>query len=95
LIQGAKVQVDRVRHLMLPRDLRFRSLVDEHKAIVDAIARRDPDGAVDAMHEHVEGVLRHLDEIRDRYPDYFEHEAARGRPPRQPLKFETLRTKDG
>jgi DNA-binding GntR family transcriptional regulator len=83
LIQSTKVHVDRVRHLMLPRDLRFRSLVDEHEAIVDAIARHEPDAAAAAMHEHLEGVLRGLDDIRGRYPDYFENEQVRGRPSRQ------------
>lgn len=82
-IQGSKVHLDRLRHLMLPRDLRFRSLVDEHEAIVEAIAGHDPDAAAATMHDHLEGVLRGLDEIRNRYPEYFENRMGRGRPLRQ------------
>lgn len=81
-VQNAKVHVDRVRRLMLTRDLRFRSLVDEHAAILAAIAAGSPSTAAQAMHEHLEGVLHNLPEARMRHPDFFEADEAARRPVR-------------
>jgi DNA-binding GntR family transcriptional regulator len=82
-IQSAKVHVDRVRHVILPRDLRFRSLVDEHVAILAGIMEGSPAAAAAAMHEHLDGVLRGLPDAQEAYPEYFEQKDARQRPPRQ------------
>jgi GntR family transcriptional regulator, rspAB operon transcriptional repressor len=71
-IQGAKVQVDRVRHLALPQELGFRKLVEEHRAILAAIEAHEPDRADAAMREHLQRLIRALPEIQKNYPDYFE-----------------------
>ena len=71
-IQGAKVHVDRVRHLALPQDLGFRKLVEEHRAILAAIAAGSPEQADAAMREHLQRLVQALPDIQAKHPDYFE-----------------------
>jgi GntR family transcriptional regulator, rspAB operon transcriptional repressor len=71
-IQSAKVQVDRVRHLVLPQELGFRKLVEEHRAILGAIAGGAPERADAAMRTHLQGLVNALPDIQAKYPDYFE-----------------------
>jgi DNA-binding GntR family transcriptional regulator len=49
-------------------------VVVEHRAIVEAIARRDPLAAEAAMRAHLESVLPVFDQVRAAYPAYFEPE---------------------
>jgi DNA-binding GntR family transcriptional regulator len=81
-IQGAKVHADRVRHLILPNDLRLRILVEEHRAILAAIRKRSPDQAVAAMKDHLSGLIRRMPDILDSHADYFERDDGALRPTR-------------
>jgi DNA-binding GntR family transcriptional regulator len=49
----------------------MREMVAEHRLVVDALARRDPDGAEAALRHHLGMVLSALDDIRREHPDYF------------------------
>lgn len=82
-IQSAKVHVDRVRRIILPRDLRFGSLIDQHNAILAGISKGSPAAAAAAMHEHLDGVLRGLPQAQAAFPEYFEQSDAPQRPQRQ------------
>ena len=70
-LQPIKMHMDRVRHLTaaeFPRD----RLVGQHRAIVAAVAARDPDAAEASMRAHLRGVLDDLPRIAAAQPDHFE-----------------------
>lgn len=82
-VEPAKMHVDRVRHLMLPKDIRARGLVAEHERIFNALLDRDADEAEAAMRDHLDGLVRGLDEFALRHPDFFDT-GERERPARVP-----------
>ena len=49
IVEDLKVQFDRVRLLSLPQATPIKTLVDQHRAIADALAQRDPARAEQAM----------------------------------------------
>jgi DNA-binding GntR family transcriptional regulator len=74
VIKREKAQIDRFRLLTLPIPQRPTRVIAEHEAIVEAIAKRDPQAAITAMRSHLESVLPVFDEIRAAHPDFFEPE---------------------
>ena len=70
-LQPIKMHMDRVRHLTVV-ELPLGRLVAEHRAIVEAIAARDAEGAETAMRRHLRGVLADLPQIVAAEPDFFE-----------------------
>ena len=75
LVEQVKVQVDRFRRLTLPVPGRMRMVLDEHAAIITAIAARDSARASAAMTAHLEGLQASIANMRDLNPDYFVGEA--------------------
>lgn len=71
IIRQIRVQVERYRRLTLPQPGRMQMVVAEHGRVVDGIAARDPDGAVAAMHEHLDKLQLDIAVFRDLWPDYF------------------------
>jgi len=71
LIQQVKVQIDRYRRLTLPVRGRMGLVVAEHKAIVDAIAAKDPDGAVAALTTHLDDMQSSIADAQKANPRYF------------------------
>ncbi|MEM7446306.1 MAG: GntR family transcriptional regulator [Pseudomonadota bacterium] len=71
VIVDAKVHMDRARRLSL-REQGIKKLLADHEAIVDAIKSRDADRAVDAMRQHLLDIDLQMDQIKARYPAYFE-----------------------
>ena len=71
LSQRAKGHLNRVRRLSLPEPGYLMEMISEHRAVVAAVARRDPDAAEHALRHHLRMVL---DAARDpgQHPDYFE-----------------------
>ena len=71
LIEGLKVQMDRVRYLSL---LRFPmvKLTAQHEAIVDAIGAGDQEAAEMAVRGHLREILSDLPAIFADKPDFFE-----------------------
>ena len=71
LVEQVKVQVDRFRRLTLPVPGRMRMVLDEHAAIIAAIAARDPARAGAAMTAHLDGLQASIANMRDLNPGYF------------------------
>lgn len=71
IILQAKTQVDRYRQLTLPLQGRMDGVLDEHRAVVEAIAAGDPVKAVRAMREHLDHVLPVLEVTRQLRPEFF------------------------
>jgi DNA-binding GntR family transcriptional regulator len=71
LIQSVKTQVDRYRLLTLPQTGRIARVIDEHAAVVAAIAHRDADRAIAAMGHHLDGLRISMEDIRRMNPDFF------------------------
>lgn len=71
VIQEAKAQLDRIRHLGLTRPGRPRETVLEHRAIADRVIAGDAKGAVEAMRAHLGTVMDVLGDIAEKHADYF------------------------
>jgi DNA-binding GntR family transcriptional regulator len=71
IIQQAKIQVDRYRQLTLPLQGRMDGVLEEHRAVVDAIANGDAARAVQAMRDHLDHVLPVLEITRQLRPELF------------------------
>nr|WP_052170250.1 GntR family transcriptional regulator [Massilia sp. JS1662] len=71
IIQQAKTQMDRYRQLTLPLEGRMAGVLEEHRAVVDAIEARDPARAVAAMREHLDHVMPVLEITRKLRPEFF------------------------
>lgn len=72
LIQQVKVHVDRYRRLTLPQPGRMARAIAEHEVIMAAIDARDPDGAVAAIDDHLDGLLADIAATRELNPDLFQ-----------------------
>lgn len=65
------LQVNRARQLILPNPNRVSDTLEEHRAIVDALEARDPEGARQATKFHLSQLLRHLEAVERDRPDLF------------------------
>ena len=73
VVRNAKVQLDRVRHLVLPDLLRTEQLKLEHTAIVRHLeGEGDLEAGRAVVIQHGSNVLDQIPEVRRRYPSYFE-----------------------
>jgi GntR family transcriptional regulator, rspAB operon transcriptional repressor len=70
LVRRNAGHVDRLRRLHLPSEGKTQAVVRDHRRIVEAIARQDPQAAQDSLREHLSGTLGQLEDICQRYPDY-------------------------
>jgi DNA-binding GntR family transcriptional regulator len=71
MIQQAKTQMDRYRQLTLPLEGRMAGVLQEHRAVVEAIEAGDPERAVASMREHLEHVMPVLEITRKLRPEFF------------------------
>jgi DNA-binding GntR family transcriptional regulator len=71
VIEGTKSQMDRVRQLSTVQFPTAR-LIDQHTAIVAAVAARNPAAAEAAMRDHLRAILLDLPLIRQSLPEYFD-----------------------
>lgn len=71
LIEGVKLQMDRVRHLTL-HQFPMDELVDQHKSIVNAIEAGDVSAAESAMRTHLREILKTLPAVAASKPEFFE-----------------------
>lgn len=62
-INTASSSIYRARLLMIPAPGRLNDTIDEHAAIIDAIAQRDVPRAEDAMRHHVNQILKRLETL--------------------------------
>lgn len=65
------LHVNRARQLVLPNPRRVSDTLDEHTAIVDALAARDPDAARAATEFHLGQLIRHLEAVERDRPELF------------------------
>ena len=70
LVRRRSGHLDRLRRLDLPSSGKAERVVRDHRAIVAALAARDPDAAQAAMRTHLSGTLGRIEDIRARHPDY-------------------------
>jgi DNA-binding GntR family transcriptional regulator len=75
-IAQSKVHLDRVRHMSLVTQDVMRSLVRQHRAIVDGIAAANTKAAVAAARQHTRETLRVLPDLIATHPDYFHPDSA-------------------
>jgi DNA-binding GntR family transcriptional regulator len=91
-IEGAKGQMDRVRHLAISIARKQAAILAEHEAVVDRLLVRDRAGAVDAMRTHLRAILRTIEMLRNQRNDYFADEESAAPAPRQ--RASTRKTPD-
>ena len=70
LVRRRSGHLDRLRRLDLPSPGKAERVVRDHRAIVTALAARDPEAAQAAMRTHLSGTLGRIEDIRARHPDY-------------------------
>ena len=70
LVRKQSGHVDRLRHLNLPANGKAEAIVQDHRAILEALERRDPAAAEAALRQHLAGTLSFVQDIRARYPEW-------------------------
>lgn len=83
IVENAKAQMDRVRHLSIRSPLKLGSIIEEHGAILDRVVHRDRDGALDALRAHLRGLFHSVESLANENQKYFA-EAGEGAPRRAP-----------
>jgi DNA-binding GntR family transcriptional regulator len=81
VLENVKAQMDRVRFLSLPDATPMPLLIEQHRAILAAIRRREPDAAERAMRAHLGEILRSLPALAQRFPELFEAPTTTGAAP--------------
>jgi DNA-binding GntR family transcriptional regulator len=71
-LQNVKLQMDRVRYLSLPEATPEELLTEQHRSIVRALHKGNPDKAEAAVRQHLGELLRSLPLLVQKFPDYFE-----------------------
>ena len=72
VVARANGHLNRVRRLSLAEPSYLAEMIKEHKAVVDAVGRGEPDAAENALRHHLRMVLSDLPNIRHDHPEYFE-----------------------
>ena len=72
MVLDVKVHMDRVRHLTLQDRDSMRILVQQHRAIIEAIDARDPEQAEAAMKHHLYEIMNDLPRVLAQNADLFE-----------------------
>lgn len=70
-VRDVKFHMDRVRRLSLLSQQHMFFIVGEHIEILDRLRAHDAAGADQSMAVHLVSVMRELDVIRARHPEYF------------------------
>lgn len=70
--ERAKAHLNRVRRLSLGMPDYLSKMIDEHRAVVAAVAVQDPDAAETALRHHLRMVLREVPRLRAQLPDFFD-----------------------
>ncbi|MBS9721412.1 GntR family transcriptional regulator [Tianweitania sp. BSSL-BM11] len=76
-LEDLKIHINRVRHISARQFSRQR-LIGQHAEVVEAIRRRDPDRAVEAMRIHLQEIVIDLPGIVEAQPDFFTRSGAPG-----------------
>jgi GntR family transcriptional regulator, rspAB operon transcriptional repressor len=71
VLENLKAQMDRVRYLSMPDATPMDTLVGQHAAIVDGLARHSPDDAEAAVRAHLGEILVSLPRLAQANPELF------------------------
>jgi GntR family transcriptional regulator, rspAB operon transcriptional repressor len=71
IIDSAKAQLDRIRHLSLASVDRSRLRVTEHRTVVERVIAGDGTGAAEAMRRHLRSIFDAIETIAARHSHYF------------------------
>ena len=71
LVRRSKLQLDRVRRLVIPAALNSRVLLDEHIRIVELLESRDVEAGVSLIESHALHALGELTHLRSEHPNFF------------------------
>lgn len=71
IVEGARIQTDRVRFLSLPEASPMPLLIRQHQEIVARMEDHDAEGAEHAMSRHLREILIALPQIAKMHPDLF------------------------
>jgi GntR family transcriptional regulator, rspAB operon transcriptional repressor len=71
VINGAKAQLDRVRHMSAPLPGQNDRVLAQHRAIVVALSRHDPDRSVKALTPHLDDAYDRLTVLLERHGEMF------------------------
>jgi len=71
VVDAAKVNLDRIRHLSARHTFKRLSILAEHERIIDAVIAGDRDGAVAAMRQHLRGVFTSSGQMMRMHPEFF------------------------
>jgi DNA-binding GntR family transcriptional regulator len=63
-------QIDRLRRLHLPAAGKVQIILDDHRAILDAIAERQPELAQAYVRKHLSGTIANIEALCARFPEY-------------------------
>lgn len=74
LIEDIKAQMDRVRYLSLDHVTPLPSLIDQHRAILEALRQHDAARAGAAMRCHLQEIFLSLAPIQEQHPEWFSAE---------------------
>ena len=83
VVDAAKVNLDRIRHLSVRHTFKRRMILTEHERIIAAVVANDADRAVAAMREHLRGVFASSAQMMLMYPEFFQGTADAPRPVRR------------
>lgn len=72
LVRQRSGNVDRLRHLNLPAKGKAQAIVQDHEAILNALAEADVAAAQHALRRHLSGTLSFVDEVARKYPQWTE-----------------------
>lgn len=64
--------IDRLRHLNLPVKGKMQSVMEDHKAIVSALSKRDLSKALEETRGHLSRSLDFAEKLKEQFPEYFE-----------------------
>jgi DNA-binding GntR family transcriptional regulator len=64
-IEISKAQIDRCRHLMLPREGQAEATLEQHREIIRALNSRDPARAAVVMKAHLDAAYQSTEDVMD------------------------------
>lgn len=70
--ERAKSHLNRVRRLSLGMPNYLTEMIDEHRAVLAAVAEHDPELAESSLRHHLRMVLREVPRLRVQHPDFFQ-----------------------
>jgi len=71
VVRGTKLQLDRLRRLVLSRSIVNREICQEHQMIAQTMRARDEVAGLKVVHRHATRILDDIPALRKLHPDFF------------------------